>query len=225
MNAQCHICDELRQKPTSRFAELMRTQGILNATLVTTKSLAVLPSIGPLVSGHCIVTPLNHVNNVLVWAAHENVLPEIARCLARISQAFLGPDDVLLIAEHGATTDKVWNNLCSTVHGHLHAVPLHRTIAEKVLQHLGVPNKSSTFGELAQTLQEHEEYGVAAIFTNNGLITDARLIEKNALESQLIRKTIGSVAGISSWDWHSVPGEKILQHMLARDFKINSFSM
>src|SRR6266849_5021862 len=135
MTIPCSICDELRAESENRLSSALPGMNIWNAVLATTPSYALIPSVGPLVAGHSLIVSRAHSSNILAGSSVQQ-RDEIRKLIAALENSLSdrrGPKPRLLRFEHGCNDASVNDVLCSTIHGHLHLVPLNAGTADLVV--------------------------------------------------------------------------------------------
>lgn len=218
----CNICDELYGRSGAYISELLKGTGILNANLAVTENLAIIPSIGPLVYGHSLIVTRIHSSNVLINALDGNYLTEIDACLSKLSDTFLDTENrVLLLAEHGTTIDGCDASLCSTTHGHVHAIPLNRYEADFVLEKSQGWSNDLSLVNICKGLRSRDEYCVVLIYEKNGCVPAMALFESKDLQPQMVRRFVGEATQNPKWDWHLFPHVHTIAEMISAHFNKN----
>lgn len=219
----CPICDELRGSLTSRIATLLSGKGITNALLPVSSSFAVIPSIGPLAHGHCLIVPRTHTKNVLVHAYQQGIVNDLLPCLERIYRAFCNAKKgSLVIWEHGVTCDEYDVTLCSTTHGHLHAMPIETRLTSTIFNQLVGQHYADSLENICQNVSIYQEYAVVCEWKPQMASIRFGVVPKSCLRSQLLRQLIGECVGNYDWDWHKNKAVRVMENMIAEAFVTNA---
>ena len=134
MLENCGICYELNNSSKSNLSRLLVNRKINNAVLSCSENFAIIPSIGPLVVGHCLMIPKIHTNSIFSLESNHNCFNEIKNMLAKYNSKFNHDNDKILFCfEHGSLYSINVRTLCSTVHAHLHVLPLENVTAESIM--------------------------------------------------------------------------------------------
>lgn len=215
----CSICDEMLARETSRFARAINKHNVFNAILFETDQLAVIPSIGPLTKGHCLVVTKRHVNNVLVTALFNGFFHEVKECIDAVLSEF-GRGASVVLGEHGLTESKESHSLCSTEHAHLHVIPIAQSMVVKIVTTFGTSTIPSTLFQVGKHISVYKEYVVLA---GSVYYPDYyyNIIHGDQIPSQVLRKHVGEILGKKDWDWKSNVNNKDMQEMIESSFAIN----
>lgn len=210
---QCSICDELEGSVPNRLSPLL--SGSPNAILHETETLALIPSVGPLVRGHCLIVPKAHSCN-LILSVEPSRMHELHFMLNSVRRCFSGRGNPkhLFCFEHGKQTTEDGDTLCSTSHGHLHVLPLIQSQIGYVLERLSmsIPTRVPTNLFLKQ-IKEFQEYIAAFVWQDCPRSTG--VMSAKGLPSQYLRKLIAEAVGIAQWDWKEDPRIEIIKDTIA----------
>lgn len=198
---ECHLCGQIRGDAAyDLIARMLPDQPYVRRILFESPSFAVIPSLGPLRSGHSLLCPKSHVRSFAQLASGDEAeyLAMKARLRAALGETY-GPGVALF--EHGMaeTGDRI---LCTIDHAHMHFVPVPRGFDLGGTDETGWVVFDGSPAALRQ-LAESREYilyespeGESRI-----LIADDRI-----LESQHMRRIIAHRLGnTASWDWREAP--------------------
>ncbi|MBK1650547.1 HIT family protein [Rhabdochromatium marinum] len=197
-NGKCSICDELVASSSSRFAATVNAGGVMNAVFYETKNLVVLPSIGPLAKGHCLVVTKKHVNSVLLSALSGDFFPELEECIESVVRCY-GACKSILIGEHGSKSCQTSVSLCSTEHAHLHVVPVGVNEASPIVNTFDGATVTKNIVGLAMHLQRYEDYVFVSNYQHAKSVLSARVVSGDKIYSQMLRKHIGEMIGNEKW--------------------------
>jgi hypothetical protein len=197
----CPVCEELRARQSSRLAQYIQSECISNVILGITADLAVIPSVGALTPEHVLVVSRDHRLSIL---ASEALRAQTEELLTRILNRLGRPGQVLFAFEHGARSELPEKRKCTTLHAHLHVIPLDPQPAEAVL--LRVPYSSHSKGDpwtFVKTLGEGEEFVCSFLWSDRGYTNCGGT--QNYLPSQHLRRVVAESLGLNQWDWRKMP--------------------
>jgi len=197
----CCLCSQIRgDAANDLIARMLPDHPYVRRILFESMSFAVIPSLGPLRSGHSLLCPKSHVRSFAQLAPGDEA--EYLAMKATLRNALgetYGPDVALF--EHGMaqTGDHI---LCTVDHAHLHFVPVPR---EFDLGRSGEAGWVVFDGSLAalRELAGTREYIVYESPSGESRILTA---ENRVLESQYMRRIIaGQLGNAASWNWREAP--------------------
>ena len=216
----CSICSELLCADNSRFSRIFSTAGFLNAVMDTTEKYAVIPSIGPLVYGHCLIATRKHCSSLLSRIESENDERQLKYLLHKILAKFdFEGEKVLFCFEHGANVCFT-RELCSTTHAHLHAVPRDQALATDILQKENSHFDSSSVGDASSLAKNFNEYLVWFVLDSKG-VAKVKIRDAEKLPTQYLRKIICNSISSSEWDWKKHPRKDLIEVTMRNHFRFN----
>jgi diadenosine tetraphosphate (Ap4A) HIT family hydrolase len=123
----CSFCAEVAGSGVDNlFHELLGPEVGCSYLVDETAQFVVVPSVGALVAGYCLILPRRHVSSFghLDAAAHGELSALIDRARDRLRTAFGGE---VVVYEHGAMSPALPGGSCAD-HAHLHVVPVPPTV-------------------------------------------------------------------------------------------------
>jgi hypothetical protein len=217
MHSHCSICGELEGIKPNRLSSILH--GAPNAILLESKSFAVIPSVGPLIAGHCLVVTKQHSSNVLYGLSpecHDELLDNLGILLSRLTSSDGARQ--LFCFEHGKKEQGGDDVLCSTSHGHLHVIPFINVDAAQVFGKLG------SNGSYQMTCQSFipkigllDNYIAAFVFEGcDNERSDGMALDATGLPSQYLRRLIGESLGTNEWDWKRFPRLEVVRETISK---------
>lgn len=210
MSHNCPICLELRSIEGNRLHKTLSKHDIKSAKIKISDNFTVIPSLGPLINGHCLIVPDIHVKSIGKYCLDHGLFQELEQNVAFIKNSF-GPskNSSAFLFEHGITNnDASQENLCSTSHAHLHILPLEsyhlNTICKRGRY---MPLNTGLDGIYNKALQ-HEEYLLSIIL--DATIGNSFCLKYEGIESQYFRKKVAHALGLERWNWKEDPGTNLL---------------
>ena len=177
----CRLCDALNSNIVN--------QHISNTILRQTENFVLVPALGPLVEGHLMIVSKEHYPNLA--SMDEGLIEE---CLSFISILSKFYSQEVLFSEHGSYHDQTGGSCIE--HTHIHVFPNlghYFSLLDGILP----VNKKSDLGFNSFNLKTLD---FPYILTYNG-IEEFRIYESYNAHSQMMRKAIANILGISEWDW------------------------
>ena len=221
-NHSCAICDELSCAHETRLSKALGNSQVKNAAFAVSENLAVIPSVGPLVAGHCLLVTRRHSSNVLA-DLNQTQLDELdTLCNKSVEKLVRGrPNTRLFCFEHGSRCE-LRETLCSTSHGHLHQLPLQDEDIDAVLHAAGGQRFSvPAFIDIRALLRPAEEYIIAFSLTPGSSRSEGIFMDASNAPSQYLRKLIANQIGSSRWDWKVDRNADLLENTLTLGFERN----
>jgi hypothetical protein len=224
MRGKCSICDELCAASDTRFTKALGNSKIRNAIFSVSERFAIIPSLGALSNGHSLLVTRDHTTTVCggvdstsrtQFQGHlQSFMKELAKC-----------DDTdfeLLCFEHGDPRAELDQPLCSTVHGHLHLLPLQTSFVDSVyesLEGLAIPDIESPSSQ--ETISKFSPY--LLVFRMNRIcgVRDVLIKDAAGLPSQYMRQLVARVLNLNEWDWRAQPATVAFKETLAHGFRMN----
>ncbi|MBZ5530639.1 MAG: hypothetical protein LAO20_04340 [Acidobacteriia bacterium] len=211
MSGTCSICDELIGTAPNRLSPLL--SGSVNAILHETETLALIPSVGALVIGHCLIVPKWHSCNVML-SLESSGMQELFSILASVQQ--LASDRLgvtgLFCFEHGKHNMDEGDVLCSTSHGHLHVLPLRKRQIDRVFERASMDLQSDLpLNLLREKVDKFDEYIAAFVWQRGRSCQRTAVLNAKGLPSQYLRKVIAESVGVAEWNWKRDPRVDIVK--------------
>lgn len=178
----CEICIAVQDALADR-------KYLWNKPLYATQKFLVLPTIGPLEEGHCMIVSTDH--HVNLFSMNKDCIIEF---LNIIDYSIKRAGENVLFAEHGSFNQQSGGSCIE--HTHIHVIPKHAS-SYNILDHVLPVNKKIS---LLSDLNENIEVDFPYILTFNPG-DQLRLYEAYNAHSQMIRKAICSKLGRPDWDW------------------------
>ena len=216
----CTICNELLGISKDNRFVVSNKFNMKNAFLAQDQYFSLIPSVGALSNGHCLIVPNTHCNSIFKYAGEGGLLSELKQFLAGAYDKLITEEDVdLLCFEHGSYSDEANYSLCSTSHAHLHVVPIQREkITPIVAKVEGLPEAG--INDLAGLVKKTSQFtDYITIFTFQAeTINNCKIL--NALEkpSQYIRKVIGEELENKNWNWKTSQNNDFTDETIASYF-------
>lgn len=194
MVTDCNICRELSGAPVSEFGEDYRKIVASNDNVIfESKSLVVIPSLGPLNSSHVMIVPKSHFNSFAeIGSDIDHELSEVKEKIRAYGRSILGRE--YLFFESGAGT--LTNHAGGCIyHAHLHALSVCSDFDVRVAREIKLtPIEAKKFYKEADVdfgyvlyIDESDNW----FFCNNPL-----------LPSQFLRYLYAQCNGVDAyWNW------------------------
>ena len=217
----CPICDELQARQNSRLGAALADGRTRNAVFSTTRRFALIPTVGPLVAGHSLIVSRKHQNNLFAGVSHAT-LEEVFVLLDRfISDNATAYGNDLFCFEHGALNVTDCDVLCSTIHAHLHTLPISKKAIARLLRSVGEGSTEVQADEIPSEVAMYETYVIAFHYSRGRGPMSARLIDASGLPPQHLRRVVASELGISEWDWKTHPRPTLILDTMKNGFSRN----
>lgn len=223
MKRDCSICAELRAQEGTRLSTALSDTAVRNAVWRASQSFAVIPSVGPLARGHVLIVPFEHRTSVFAGLPGPGV-DEISALVRQLSElvAVGEGDGHLLCFEHGAPGGCADRVLCSTVHAHLHVIPVCADRGRRISENLGGAEvESSGLEQISKAIQGFDEYVVSFRYGPSAGFTRPSVRKGTGLPSQFTRRVVAEEIGVPEWDWKSSPRPVTLRETIALGFSLN----
>ncbi|CAN5363031.1 hypothetical protein BH24GEM3_BH24GEM3_14950 [soil metagenome] len=201
---KCCLCSQIEGQPDNDLiARLLPDEPYVRRIMLESQSFAVIPSLGPLVSGHALLCPKTHVRSF----AHlgRELYEECSTIKKVLIQGLreLYRKDVHIF-EHGmaGTGDRV---LCTVDHAHMHFLPLPATVEIGDRLDLREDGWTTYDGSLAmlKRLSGGHEY---ILYDAPDGVSRLLVSQDHDVESQYMRKVIAAELGHADhWNWRTAP--------------------
>lgn len=201
MSNICSLCKEIKKEPSENNLFWAKGASEINRSsriLLTTDSWVVMPTIGPLKSGHLLIVSINHKPSV----GHCNIsgIKELDHVLEHIDSIFekvYGKN--ALVFEHGPIQSRSKKSCCVD-HAHVHAIP-HDAYYKKYLSKYYSVKESVCMYDLTKSIERGNPY-----LYYNGSENESYIVESETIPSQFFRRVIASdIAKPDLWDWRLYP--------------------
>jgi diadenosine tetraphosphate (Ap4A) HIT family hydrolase len=214
----CSICAELTGSANSRLAIELAAERITSAVAYKSEHFAIVPSLGPLVVGHSLLVTRTHERSVLLYANDQERRDELATALKSFTDAISRYNDALsfILFEHGSTRGDY--NLCSTVHAHLHIVPLPKQSIRRMKAILDKQTEPVAITSLRSKCEMATDFVFTLYYDDGALHPLSHFRSARRLESQYMRKVIAITLGLDNWDWKHYPNCDVLKETIKRFF-------
>jgi diadenosine tetraphosphate (Ap4A) HIT family hydrolase len=198
----CCLCGQIAgRQEDDLIARMLPGEPYVRRIMMESRSFAVVPSLGPLVPGHCLLLPKSHVTSFArlageLDAEYQQVKAELKEGL----RARFGSEATLF--EHGmdAAGDRV---LCSVDHAHMHFLPLPHALEPAMAQRreedwVEVDGRLGTLRDASRG-REYVYYE-----TQDGVRRLAT--RERPFESQYMRQVLAARVGRAErWNWREAP--------------------
>ncbi len=196
----CPVCDELQARPSSRLSQYARKVGVRNVVLGTTDDLALIPSVGALTREHMLVVSRKHAFSILANGTLQGQAEELLTALCE--RCGHGSRTVFAF-EHGSRSQIPEKQMCTTLHAHLHAIPLDRLVAQEIIARLPYTSGQEQ-DPWAVASRVRGEFVCSFLWTPAGGYSHCGATER-PLPSRSVRRIASEVLGLTEWDWRLMP--------------------
>ena len=202
---KCDFCDEFAGGQLNAFAD--RYSDVLSTrALLNTGTFCVFPSIGQLVEGYLLISPLEHYSTLADMPDH--LLAGIAALhgdVCSVASAEYGP---CISYEHGAHPET--GGGCGVYHAHLHVVPLGKHVDPVDALTAELP-----FERIDDLLDLRRAQGRSYLYYED--LSERRyLFRADNLPSQYLRRLLARTLGLSAWNWRECRKEGALVSTITR---------
>ena len=209
LSGACHLCAQIAGDAADDLLHgHLHRDGYQRTLCRETAEFAVIPSIGPLVTGHVLVIPRRHMRSFVRLSVREREAGEdlaagmaraLASTLARRVHRF----------EHGSSR---YGGViaCSVEHAHLHLVPSDVDVWPLIENagtwiELGSRSLASVAGDFEYLMYEHPD-GTRLVWITDDV----------PIPSQFMRRAFAAALGAPDrWDWRRDPRPDVIQATLA----------
>ena len=208
---QCCICSQIRGDASNDLlAHTISSDSYTRRVLIESDALAVIPSIGPLVTGHVLLCPKMHFKSFAqIPSTLEAEFDGIKKRVSSLLRQTYGHRVHLF--EHGSARN-AQQPLCTVEHAHIHFVPTDVEIWPDIEHefewqpvHKGITALTEIVGEMEYLWYESPK----------GLSVVATGIE-GTFESQYLRKIFARAVGLGdAWNWREFPRSEIINETYA----------
>ncbi|HEY5705917.1 MAG TPA: HIT domain-containing protein [Terrimicrobiaceae bacterium] len=210
-NRDCCLCDQIEGlKANDLVAHMLPDVPYVRRVMLESRSFAVIPSLGPLASGHSLLCPRNHIKSFASISPdlHEEY-GQLKKKLRTILNEIYGTG--IHLFEHGMAT-KGNRIVCTVDHAHMHFLPLPQTFE---IDANGLQGWTEFDGSLSELLKLTQDREYIVYETPDGV---CRLLtaQEGALESQYMRKVLAKGLGHRKWDWRAAPNARAADEAFRR---------
>lgn len=215
--AKCCLCSQIAGEAENDLIARMRPgRPYERRVILESPAFALVPSLGPLVPGHVLLCPKQHVKSfALLESSLAQEYQEIKEITIRLLREQYGGEVHLF--EHGMSK-KSGRHLCTVSHAHLHLLPL-----PEYINSISLPEGQASYDgslEMLGKLAYNKEY---ILYESPEAGRFIFLDEESSLESQYMRKVIAKALGNEAiWNWRDFPNARLtdmtwaqLSHLVA----------
>ncbi|WDF77334.1 HIT domain-containing protein [Mucilaginibacter sp. KACC 22773] len=199
----CSICNELLGLTQYNRFQQSNKFGLKNAFLYKDDHFCVIPSIGALENGHCLIVPTVHCNSLLNYVENLGKQQELHKLLIKMADRLVVDSNMTLLCfEHGSFSNEVNHSLCSTTHAHLHILPINNRHINNILQNIPGADFDEIVGinDIVNEAKRFNDYIIIFSF-RDGKFKQHKVLNSELLPTQYIRKIIGNELKNNNWDW------------------------
>ena len=179
--------------------------------IAETREAFCVPTLGPIIEGHCLVFSRRSVLNLtLLDAVERKGYAEMVRAMAELVETAYGPS---VVFEHGAVErgDRIG---CGVDRAHLHVLPgveLSRVLAVLDTKHRRI-GEWATFSEWLTSAPPADRPYILIGSTGDEVLMYEYCGPR---ESQCVRRIVASLVGRpDSWDWREAKDDHIMERTL-----------
>ncbi len=200
----CDFCKELRELPcifSRRYVDLAGKRAIRRSP-----HSYLLPSLGPLVAGHVLIVPLQHVTSLarLTGEAFTDLVAKADDWAGKVTEG-----KIPLMFEHGTPSEDTMHGGCGICHCHLHLLPMPDGFCQRFYERLAAFLEVRGYGSDFISLESWDDLKAHAasayIAVRIGTEPPRVLLFGNdvAVQSQLLRQFVASelIDPPRAWDW------------------------
>jgi ATP adenylyltransferase len=197
----CCICSQIAGDATNDLvAQLIDTDTYVRRVPFESESFAIIPSVGPLVEGHVLLSPKQHFKSFAqIPLALENEFRILKKKLATLLRTTYRKR--IHYFEHGSAKS-AQQPMCTVEHAHLHVVPTDTEIWPTLQHQFKWQRIDSNIADLCAVAGDMEYLWYES---PEGHSVIAKGIE-GTFESQYLRKVFAQAVGINEmWNWREFP--------------------
>jgi hypothetical protein len=225
MSCYCPICAELNAEPGTRLSAALGDLSVRNAVLMDSAAFALIPSVGPLALGHSLLVTRTHQSSLfgsLTSVDYKQLQALITRFSATIANRIDSSLEILSF-EHGAMSTLPDKELCSTVHAHLHLVPMFDHVVSRIIKSVGGDSLDSlNLPTLSPIIEALTEYLLVFRVSPRGETSSPRIQDASQLPSQFMRRLVAEEMGIKNWNWKTSSDAFLLRETIGLGFQVNA---
>jgi ATP adenylyltransferase len=197
----CCICSQIVGDATNDLvAQLIDSHNYVRRVPLESGSFVVIPSVGPLVTGHVLLCPKKHFKSFAqIPAMLEDEFAEMKKKLSAILSETYGQR--VHYFEHGSAKN-AQHPVCTVEHAHLHLVPTDAEIWPTIQRQFAWQQIESSIADLFDAVGDMEYIWYES---PEGVSVVAKGIE-GTFESQYLRKVFAKAIGLDDmWNWREFP--------------------
>jgi diadenosine tetraphosphate (Ap4A) HIT family hydrolase len=197
--AECALCCQLDgHAGGDLIARLLPAQPYRRRVLLESADFAAIPSLGPLVPGHSLLCPKQHLPSVA--ALPPELDGEFERTCSELDAALRAVYGTPVhVFEHGMAASG-GRMLCTVEHAHLHVLPLPPGVR------LELGEGWTPFAWRLRTLRELAASGEYVLYRAPGAEAQILPASERVVESQHMRRVVTAALGRAErWDWRREP--------------------
>jgi diadenosine tetraphosphate (Ap4A) HIT family hydrolase len=181
MHSNCIFCDIINESGYKFQIE--------NTILYESSHFIIIPTIGPLFSGHALIVSKKHYMSIAQMPSEAiNECISLMNQIAKQSQNIF-PD--LIFSEHGVCSESERGGAC-VIHAHVQCIPAPNSQSLNNIDEFVLEVPISKFSEI-------RELNKAYLYINKG--DSSKFYISELVPSQLIRKIIYENNGRTDWNW------------------------
>jgi diadenosine tetraphosphate (Ap4A) HIT family hydrolase len=196
---ECCICEEIASR---RLPErFQRAYGTIDRICVESKDFIAFPTVSPLVVGHMLVFPKNHVSSLSKLSVP--LIESLCQLATEIATEVALHGSSLYFFEHGVLEDG--KGSCGISHAHLHVLPLDSSVTSVLTRKASLRFPPHFSGKLTSLLASGKNHESPYLLFGESL-SDLHLTFAPAIPSQFMRHLIAANIGLPDWDWRRLTG-------------------
>lgn len=194
---RCFLCDEINSKePLSYYLDVYENP--TDKVLFESPHFIAMPDISPIVPGHSLLFPKNHLLSLSQLQSIEwQEFKRIKNSIVKWAQNNFGS---VFVFEHGTVIPEIGSGVC-VQHAHLHVIPAHiDQMQEKLQEYIKGPivfthsdMQIAVSGIMTSYIYYENSDGLGCAITLN-----------DSLPQQFIRKLVADALNLPNWDWKSI---------------------
>jgi hypothetical protein len=167
--------------------------------------------------------PKSHGSSVLHEAIETKTLDDVLKMVSEFSKALPATnDEVLLAFEHGSKLEDKSRQLCSTQHAHLHLIYLTQTDFSSLVERIEGIASERSLDALLNEVGAFDEYLAVLEFDAKGQnFGGGYACDASGVPSQYMRKLVGEIVGLRTWNWKIEGRPELLQQMIGTPYQMN----
>jgi diadenosine tetraphosphate (Ap4A) HIT family hydrolase len=197
----CCLCSQIEGRAANDLiARMLPGEPYVRRVMLESASFAVMPSLGPLVPGHCLLCPKKHVTSFarIDDRLHDEYEAVKSTLKASLATKYRGE---VVVFEHGMAATG-GRTLCTVDHAHMHFVPQPRGSEEGPALARGWLEMDGRLRTLRR-LSTGREYIYYEPPNGPALLLASA---QPGLESQYMRRAIAERVGrAEAWNWREAP--------------------
>lgn len=199
-SSACAFCRQIAGDQTNDLiSQMLGGSTYVRRVAMESDHFAVIPSLGGLVPGHCLLCPKEHFRSLAsLPSRYDTDYRELKVRLIQVLETLFSRPVVCF--EHGSSTDKR-RVLCSVEHAHLHLLPFDTAMSRPLDAQLLWEAVGPRLTDL-QAAVGSKEYLYWEFPGAGGLISK----RTQGFRSQLLRQVVANAIGCpGEWNWRKTP--------------------